>query len=152
MDIAYRLALPPLPATLVGELAKLSTTIFGAEDRLDGVWRIEHMPDLTCFEARRSGELVGFKLGYAATSRRYYSWLGGVHPSYRRSGIARELMCRQHDWLLEKGYAFVETEIREDNHSMARLNTSCGFRAIGIKFAGDNPVIIYRKCIDGEKV
>ena len=145
MNITYRLSVAPLAARHLDQLVELAAAVFGPGDRLDGTWRLEHMPYVTCFEACHGERLVGFKLGYAVTSRRYYSWLGGVHPSYQRHGIARELMQRQHAWILEQGYAVIETEVRASNHAMAQLNTSCGFQAVGFKIAGDNQVIIYRK-------
>jgi ribosomal protein S18 acetylase RimI-like enzyme len=145
LEIAYRLTLKPLSAELAEELVALSTRVFGSGDRTDGAWRFEHMPDLSCFEARAREALVGFKLGYAVTSRRYYSWLGGVDPAWRRRGIAAELMRRQHQWLEERGYQFVETETVHDNHAMCSLNTAVGFNAVGMKFTPPAPKIIYRK-------
>jgi hypothetical protein len=57
-----------------------------------------------------AGTLVGSKLGYAETSHRYYSWLGGLHPDFRQRGIGSCLMEQQH---------------------MLRLNQRSGFETIG---------------------
>ena len=148
-EIDYRVTSRPLGAGLAEELITLAQRVFGPTDRADGTWRIENMPDLSCVEARADGVLIGFKLGYAVTARRYYSWLGGVDPGWRRRGIAMELMRRQHDWIRSRGYASVETETVQDNHAMAALNTLVGFNAVGMKFTGSKPRIIYRKVLEG---
>jgi len=41
-------------------------------------------------------EPVGFKLGYVLLDQPiFFSWLGGVHPQYRRQGIAQALLESQ---------------------------------------------------------
>lgn len=40
---------------------------------------------------------VGFKLGYERSGEEFHSWLGGVHPEFRRRGIARRLLHLQHE-------------------------------------------------------
>ena len=87
--------------------------------------------------------LVGFKLGYAVTSERYYSWLGGVHPCYQRRGIAANLMEQQHQWVRSAGYSVIETELIQTNHAMAKLNEATGFTAAGVRF-DSSPRVIYR--------
>ncbi len=45
---------------------------------------------------------VGFKLGYIIPEQQtFFSWLGGVHPDYRRLGIAQELLNRQEQLVRE---------------------------------------------------
>lgn len=102
MRLTYIQDETPVAESLVVELLHLSLTVFGSEDRLDGTWRIQHMPDFSSFSARGGEALIGFKLGYALTSKRYYSWLGGVHPEFQRDGVARELMQRQHSWIASR--------------------------------------------------
>lgn len=38
--------------------------------------------------AYTEGKLAGFKLGYGIDDKLFYSWLGGVLPDYRQSGVA----------------------------------------------------------------
>ena len=147
MKITYGLSVQPISAGLAEELISLSADVFGSVDRTDELWRFENMPDLTCFEARMDERLVGFKLGYAVTSLRYYSWLGGVQPSFRRLGIARELMTRQHEWIGSRGYQQIETEAVQDNQGMTQLNGSAGFVAVGTKRTESDSRIIYRKTL-----
>ena len=148
--IDYRIRLRPISDHQFDELFRLCEIVFGPGDRLDGRWRIDNMPDLSCCEARRDEMLVGFKLGYAATSRRYYSWLGGVHPNYRRQGIASQLITLQHEWIAHWQFKVVETQVRQDNLAMAALNRAHGFVEVGRKRTANSAATIYRKYFDAE--
>ena len=103
MTLTFDLTTSPITREFAEKLLDLSVAVFGDDDRLDGSWRLANMPDLSSFTARDEDHLVGFKLGYAVTSKRYYSWLGGVHPDHRRRGIALALMTRQHEWIASRG-------------------------------------------------
>lgn len=47
---------------------------------------------------------VGFKLGYVIEgSKTFFSWLGGVHPDFRRRGIARSLLKYQEGHVIALG-------------------------------------------------
>ena len=145
INIEFRLAAPPFSKPQIEEFLELSGKIFGTSDEVDGSWRMRKMPDVTFCEARCDGALVGFKIGYAITSTRYYSWLGGVDPAFRGRGIARELMNRQHAWIAENGYASVETGAQQDNLAMTRLNLLSGFEVVGIRFKEQGPEMTYAK-------
>ena len=108
MAVSYQLLRAPFSEPLIGEIHGLAEKVFGTGIDDGGAWRFENMPD---FQARVGEQLVGFKLGYAHTPTRYYSWLGGVDPEYRRQGIAGGLMHRQHAWLLEAALAQSIAEI-----------------------------------------
>ena len=47
--------------------------------------RLEGRPHLALL-ARDGDRLIGYKIGYAETAERFYSWVGGVHPDYRGQG------------------------------------------------------------------
>ena len=145
MAVSYELIRAPFSETLISEVHGLAEKVFGSGIDDGGAWRFENMPDFTVIEARVGEQLVGFKLGYAHTPTRYYSWLGGVDPEYRRQGIAGELMNRQHAWLLEAGYKTVETGARQHNSAMAELNLASGFKVVGIRFKDGDPEITYEK-------
>ena len=138
----------PIDAELCVEFLDLSEAIFGACDRLDCTWRIENMPQLTVFGARRDNKLVAFKIGYAVTSQRYYSWLGGVHPDFRRLGLARQLMALQHDWIRNNGFLDVETKVMEGNVAMRDLNAATGFVQVGDTRTGETRKLILRKIVN----
>ena len=99
------------------------------------------MPDVSVQIAAAAGELVGFKVGYASTPRRYYSFLGGVHEDHRRRGIALRLAQEQHRWAKTKGYTSIETGAINSNAPMIELNLSLGFRVIGSYCRADLPRI-----------
>jgi GNAT superfamily N-acetyltransferase len=107
MDIAYELQQPPLSAQDLEELLDLTVEVFGIKDPVwvpDARWRIQNMPDFTCFTARAGAELVG------------------VHPEYRGQGIARFLMNHQHQWLVHRSCSSVETGASDNNEAMIQLN------------------------------
>lgn len=147
----YSLIQPPFTRQCRSELRELSETVFGPQDATaaeDFAWRLASMPMFTAFTARSEGQLVGFKLGYAHTRHRYYSWLGGVHPEYRHQGIARTLMANQHSWLIDAGFSIVETSAREENAAMIGLNRSCGFAVIGRREAQFVDIILSKTLTD----
>lgn len=92
--------------------------------------------------------LVGFKLGYRSTSTQFYSWLGGVHPDYRRRGVAQQLMDEQHSWCSANGYMAIETRTWATNTPMIILNLRAGFVIVGYEtnLAG-TAVVIQRKTL-----
>lgn len=145
MAVRFELDRTPLPAALTDEILVVGRLVFGTLDEKDVLWRMQNMPDLSVISARLGNELVGFKIGYAVTSKRYYSWLGGVIPAQRRLGIADSLMTRQHEWVFGRGYEVIETEVLKDNHAMQMLNERSGFRAAGVRFDGDPARVIYRR-------
>ncbi len=145
MEVTYHSAEAPLDQSLTGELLALAQRVFGTIEEDDIRWRLANMPVLTALTARCGSELCGFKIGYAVTSRRYNSWLGGVDPEHRRLGIAAELMRRQHDWVFASGFEVIETEVLQLNHAMQQLNEASGFNAAGVRFDKSEARIIYRK-------
>ena len=128
--VEYQLLQAPYDDALIDELHALGREVFGDLERAEVAWRLAEMPRPSVCIAR-SGQLVGFKLGYAVARTRYHSWLGAVHPAWRRQGIALQLLERQHRWLLEHGYAAVETVTTPSNVAMLGLNLRAGFRIIG---------------------
>jgi len=145
MTISYRSETTPLSPQRMEQMSDLSRLVFGAHRVDDGNWRMTNMPDLSAFTAFVGGLMVGFKIGYAHTSTRYYSWLGGVHPEHRRQGIAVALMRLQHEWVADRGYEIVETETAQSNAGMCQLNEQSGFRVTGMRFDHDRPRMIYRR-------
>ena len=146
MTIAYSLHQAPFDPALLRELTLLARAVFD-EPALDLEWRLSVMPQATAVLARDDGRLVGFKLGYAMTESRYYSWLGGVHLTARGSGVARQLMRRQHRWLKEMGCAQVETSTDQGNAAMARVNLQEGFTVCGTRSMPGRLQVLYLKVL-----
>lgn len=140
----YLTSLTPLPALLVQEISELSELVF-SPPTIDHHWRLQRMPEVSVFYARSDRRLIAFKAGYAVAQRKYYSWLGAVHPDYRHRGIARQLTGMQHAWLVEHGYGAVETSSRADNSIMAHLNLTTGFIMQGTKLEPHGLQVLWSK-------
>ena len=63
--------------------------LFGDSYRDGFAWRASRMPDVSAFCAASGGRIVSFKVDYAAAERKYFSWLGGVHPDFAAAASPR---------------------------------------------------------------
>ncbi len=77
-------------------------------------------------------QLVGFKLGYERDGQ-FYSWLGGVLPQFRRSGIGQALAAAQEAWALENGYASIMFKTRNRHKAMLIFALKNGFEITGFE-------------------
>ena len=145
VSIAYRMDLPPFDASVVDELESLNSGVFESVAPRYVSWRMSSMPDVSAFLAIADDKIVGFKVGYAMSQRKYYSWLGGVHSEFRRRGIASELMERQHKWIAARGYTVVETSANQENVAMAQVNLRHGFAVCGIRVEPARTQVLYSK-------
>lgn len=76
--------------------------------------------------------LVGFKIGYKYNDSTFYSWVGGVLPSFRQNGIAKKLAQLQLKKVLEKGYTRLRTKSTNRFKPMMILNLKNGFDIIQV--------------------
>jgi GNAT superfamily N-acetyltransferase len=99
--------------------------------------------------AKVNAEIVGFKLGYERWQGAFLSWMGCVRPEYRRQGIARELLRRQHHWCEEQEYEKVLTRSRNAFPEMLILNILEGFKITGTEMDGGEPppTILFSKSL-----
>lgn len=135
-----------LEAEAAGRLLELCRAVFPEFDDAYLLDRLPGLIDPDLWIAERGGEWVGFKLGYRRGNDLFYSWLGGVHPSARRLGIASELTIRQHEHAASAGYRFVETRTRAVNNAMVVVNLQHGFHIVGFEVDSKGiPVVIQRK-------
>lgn len=140
------LHLPPFDDALLQSIDELAARVFDGNG--PGVkWRLTNMPAASAACVRVDGRLGGFKLGYAMSETKYYSWLGGVDPLLRRRGIAGALMEAQHDWAAAQGYALVETAADQANAAMARVNLAHGFRVAGLRAEPRRTQVLYLKTL-----
>ena len=113
-------------------IAPISEKVF---EEWDADWFFSNLNSHANFHlaiASVSGEVAGFKMGYARNKFEFYSWFGGVLPEYRGLGIATELMTAQHEWCQKQGYKRVRTESQNKYPEMLRLNIKNGFEIIGV--------------------
>jgi ribosomal protein S18 acetylase RimI-like enzyme len=136
--------LRPLSSQQIAEIATFSTLVF-SPPAIDHEWRLTEMPDTSVFVAQDGERLVGFKAGYAIAERKYYSWLGAVHPDFRNRGIATQLAHAQHAWLVQRRYSAVETATLADNRAMAKLNLNMGFLVVGSKLESHGLKVLWAK-------
>ncbi|ABG42001.1 acetyltransferase, GNAT family [Paraglaciecola sp. T6c] len=87
--------------------------------------------------AKVNGGAVGYKLGYALSSRGFYSWLGAVVPAYRKMGIASSLRQQQEDWALKSGYEHIEVKSMNRYPAMLQLLIGSGYKIVGYEKNGD---------------
>lgn len=102
------------------------------------VERLATYPAALVQVARIGGEPAGFKLGYQEKPGYFYSWLGGVHPDFRRRGVGRALLRDQHAWLREQGFRTVTMKTRNQWQNMLLLSISEGFRITGVEHRPDD--------------
>jgi len=129
------------------ELVKLNQKIFGPESRLQ---KASEKGKILIMAAYSGEKLVGYKIGYPEDRVTFYSWMGGVDPDYRGQGIARELMCRQHNWCRKNGFLEVVTKTQNRWRGMLMLNLSFGFDIIGchIDRRGELKILMSKKVAD----
>jgi GNAT superfamily N-acetyltransferase len=146
VNAEYTVEHQPIAPSLVEAIAILCKGVFElpAEDL---PWRLEAMPRVSVACARIRNELIGFKVGYAHSQSRYYSWLGGVHPGHRRQGIAFRLTELQHSWAREQGFQVVETATNQENTAMIQANLKCGFFICGLKHKQQQVQVLFSKAL-----
>lgn len=147
MQLEYRQSLAPVTPALTGLLIAASSRIFARAEPQSLQWRLQRMPEASVFFASHEDRVIGFKIGYALSDRKYYSWLGGVDPDFRRLGIAGQLMSHQHAWLCAAGFAVVETRTHQDNHAMVQVNLRAGFSVCGMLVDDKRTQIVFCKSL-----
>jgi len=132
----FRLETSPFDPSFIQDYIEMSEAAFGhiaSEQWIHALrWRFENMPDVTIFIAMSDDTLIGYKAGHATAYNRYYSWMGAVHPNFRRRGVARNLMTRQHEWLASSRFDLVETQVSKENKLMIQMNLEAGLKTSGM--------------------
>ena len=96
--------------------------------------------------ARVDGQPAGFKLGYETGPGRFSSWIGGVVPTYRRQGVAQQLLDAQEAWCRTAGYREVTVKSRNRFRGMVALLVRNGYDIEGVRQDG---VLLLRKHLTG---
>jgi len=82
-------------------------------------------------KAEHFSKTVGFKIGYELDASRFYSWLGGVLPEYRKQGIGATLLQFQEHLAFELGYRVIEVKSMNRFPAMLNLLASNDYQVIG---------------------
>ncbi|MEI3604824.1 GNAT family N-acetyltransferase [Pseudogracilibacillus sp. SE30717A] len=129
LDIKY-LVYDTIPNNkLLNGIINLYSDVFGGNDK-ELLIKMKNKPKLLFNIALYDQKVVGFKIGYELDNNKFYSWLGGVHPDYRKHGIALTLMEKQHEYLRGNGYKVVQTKTMNKWRNMLILNIKNGFDVI----------------------
>ncbi len=99
------------------------------EKRLSGV------PHLLLL-AKSGGDVAGFKAGYEREGA-FYSWMGGVHPRYRRQGVAQALAQEQENWAKAYGYRHIRFKTRNYLKPMLIFALNNGFYITAVEKRAD---------------
>lgn len=129
--IQYETYIHDIPQEVLQEMLHLESLCFLNHDSARFLYEYEGKRGLVAVLAQSQGKYIGFKLGYERRQHQFYSWMGGVDPKFRRHGIARELMTRQHQTIKELGYRTVRTITSNQFKPMLILNLQSGFNIIG---------------------
>ncbi len=77
---------------------------------------------------------VACKVGYDRFhDGSFYSWLGGVLPAYRKSGIARDLAHKQQEWARNNKYQSIRLKTMNKHKAMLIFALGDGFEIFNIK-------------------
>ena len=77
---------------------------------------------------------IGCKLGYDRfRDGSFYSWLGGVLPNYRQTGVARQLAVRQEAWAKSKGFQSIKFKTQNRHKAMLQFALRNGFSIYNVK-------------------
>lgn len=94
--------------------------------------------------ARLQDRPVGFFIGFELKPGVYYAWFYGVHPDFRRQGIASQLMEAVHSWAKQNDYESIRFECHNQHRPMLHLAIALEYDIVGIRWdpdRGDNLVI-----------
>lgn len=132
MNFEYKLISNPNDQ-IIDTIAKLDKEIFpDPYPRAKLAAEIQTKNDFVLFIVYDEDKPVAYKAGYQLTTRLFYSWIGGVLPSYRGKGIARKLMDLQHEKVKELGYQVVRTHTENQFRGMLIFNLKYGFDITGV--------------------
>lgn len=93
--------------------------------------RLSKRPHLVLIAAE-GDRPVACKVGYEREQDgSFYSWMGGVHPDFRRKGLARQLAEAQEAWAREQGYQLIRFKTRNRHRKMLLFAIGRGFRICG---------------------
>lgn len=143
----------PPPSAHLEPILELMERVLGGSDWLDAAALLDELRAHRVWlvsVAYAGSTLVGFKIGHRERAHRLRSWLGGVHPDWRRRGIARTLMRAQHDWCRRRGFTTVRTVTSNQYKPMLLLNLLTGFDIIGVRCDEGQPKLQLQLELDPE--
>jgi len=86
--------------------------------------------------AEVNGQSAGFKAGYESDLDTFYSWMGGVLPEYRNTGIAKALSAEQEKRIRKMGYSIIRIKTRTRHTAMIQFLLKEGFFIVELEKKG----------------
>jgi len=124
-----------------------STVFRPARDREWISRRLEGRRSVLVQVARVDDDAVGFYLGYELKPDTHYTWLVGVVPEVRRTGVATQLMHAAQDYARNEGCRILRFEC--DNHIRPFLHFGIanGYDIVGMRWNSErmSNLIIFEK-------
>lgn len=102
--------------------------------------------------ARIDDDAVGFYVGYELKPNTHYTWIVGVVPEMRRTGIASQLMHAAENWSKAEGYKYMRFECDNRIRPFLHFGISADFDIVGMRWDMDRltNLVIFERVIEGE--
>ena len=99
--------------------------------------------------ARKGRDPIGFYAGMELKPSVHFSWLVGVVPEMRRTGIATQLMHAAEEFARSEGYRTMRFECANNIRPFLHFGIADGYDIAGIRWDQDrmNNLIIFEKTI-----
>ena len=99
--------------------------------------------------ARLDDRPVGFFLGFELKPRVFFAWFYGVLPSWRRQGIASQLMGAVHEWATLNDYEAIRFECHNQHRPMLHLGIATEYDIVGIRWDPDRGanLVLFQKTL-----
>jgi len=135
----------------IGELdliVELYNQIFNpARDREFFQNRFRGRHNVSMLVAMLEDRHVGFTIGFELMPTTFFSWLCGVLPDFRRTGIATQLIQGQQAWAIDHHYNIIRFECQNQHRPMLHVAISEGYDLVGIRWdtVNGSNVVIFEK-------
>lgn len=137
----------PVDTEILNGIVDVNVAIFKSSTAAGLLEQLSKRHALLIVVAMDGTRVAGYKIGYEQNQSQFHSWLGGVHPEYRKQGIASEMMRLQHNWCREHGYTSIRTHTKNKWREMLILNIRNGFDVVGTVTEDGLPKIILEKTL-----
>ncbi len=92
---------------------------------------------------------VGFFLGFELKPRVFFAWFYGVLPTFRRQGIASQLMDAVHEWARSNDYEALRFECHNQHRPMLHMAIALEYDIVGIRWDPDRGanLVLFQKTL-----
>jgi len=92
---------------------------------------------------------VGLFLGFELKPRVFFAWFYGVLPTFRRQGIASQLMEAVHEWAQTNEYDAIRFECHNPHRPILHLGIAQEYDIVGIRWDPDRGanLVLFQKTL-----